>query len=67
VLSGNAPVVFKPNKDNIIEYYAGKSDKEFEEIVNKFPFIQTAKKTLRPFWANKFPTDVAKISVEFEE
>jgi hypothetical protein len=67
VLSGTAPVVFRPNKQNIIDYYVGKPVSEFSDIINKFQFINTAKKTVRPFWATKFPTDPSKITVEFEE
>jgi hypothetical protein len=67
VLSGTAPVVFKPNKQNIIDYYTGKPVSEFVDIVNKFQFINTAKKTVRPFWASSFPTDTSKITVEFAE
>jgi hypothetical protein len=67
VLSGTAPVVFKPNKQNIIDYYAGKPVSEFVDIVNKFQFINTAKKTVRPFWASSFPSDTSKITVDFAE
>ena len=67
VLSGTAPVLFKPNKQNIIDYYVGRPVSEFSEIANKFQFINTARKTVRPFWSTSFPTDPSKITVEFEE
>jgi hypothetical protein len=67
VLSGTAPVVFKPNKQTIIDYYAGKPVSEFVDIINKFQFINTAKKTVRPFWASSFPSDTSKITVDFTE
>jgi hypothetical protein len=67
VLSGTAPVLFKPNKQNIIDYYVGRPVSEFSEIANKFQFINTARKTVRPIWSTSFPTDPSKITVEFEE
>ncbi len=67
VLSGTAPVIFKPNIQNIKDYYVGKPLSEFADIVNKFQFISTAKKSIRPLWATAFPSDASKISVDFAE
>ncbi len=67
VLTGSAPVVFYPDKQAILEYYAGKPVSEFNDIVKKFQFIESASRVVRPFWNTTFPTNISKIKVNFEE
>ena len=66
-VTGPAPSVFYPNKQEILEYYAGKPVSEFENITKKFQFVEGAKRVIYPFWNSKFPTNISKITVEFEE
>ena len=67
VLTGSAPVIFYPDKQAIIEYYAGRPVLEFNDIAKKFQFIESASRVIRPFWNQHFPTNIAKITVNFEE
>ncbi len=66
-VTGPAPAVFYPNKQEILEYYAGRPVSEFNDITKKFQFIESAKRVIYPFWNSRFPTNISKINVEFEE
>jgi hypothetical protein len=66
-LTGVAPAVFYPNKQQILEYYAGRPVSEFNDIAKRFQFIESAKRVIYPFWNTRFPTNIGKITVEFEE
>lgn len=66
-ITGLAPAVFYPNKQQILEYYAGRPVSEFNDIAKKFQFIESAKRVIYPFWNTRFPSNIAKITVEFEE
>jgi hypothetical protein len=66
-ITGSTLATFFPNKQTIAEYFAGKPQSEFTDIAKKFQFIQSAQKTMRPFWASQFPADVSKIKVEYNE
>ncbi len=66
-ITGPAPAVYYPNKQAILEYYAGRNVSDFNDITKKFPFIDSAKRVIYPFWNTRFPSSVAKIKVEFEE
>ncbi len=66
-VTGPAPAMFYPNKQEILEYYAGKPVSEFEDITKKFQFVESAKRIIYPFWNSKFPTNISKITVNFEE
>lgn len=63
IVTGTAPVVFKPNPQKIIDFVVGKNKSEFSEITKKIQFVESAKLTLRPFWATTFPSDREKIEV----
>lgn len=67
VLTGSAPAVYYPDKQAILEYYAGKPVSEFDNITKKFQFIESANRVIYPFWNTSFPTNISKIKVEFEE
>lgn len=67
VLTGSAPVVFYPDKEAILEYYAGKPVTEFNDIAKKFQFIDSASRVIRPFWNQNFPSNISKIKINFEE
>lgn len=66
-LTGVAPAVYYPSKQAILEYYAGRNVSEFNDIAKKFPFIDSAKRVIYPFWNTRFPTNISKITIEFEE
>jgi hypothetical protein len=66
-LTGVAPAVFYPNKQAILEYYAGRPVSEFNDIAKKFQFIESAKRVIYPFWNTRFPYNISKITIEFEE
>ncbi len=66
-VTGPAPAIFYPNKQEILEYYAGRSVSEFNDIGKKFQFVDSAKRVIYPFWNTRFPTNISKITVEFEE
>lgn len=66
-ITGLAPAVFYPNKQQILEYYAGRPVSEFNDIAKKFQFIESAKRVIYPFWNTRFPSNIAKITIEFEE
>lgn len=67
LVTGTAPVVYKPNKEKIIDFVVGKNKSEFSEITKKIQFIEGAKSVLRPFWSSTFPSDRDKITVVIEE
>jgi len=66
-VTGPAPAVYYPDKQIILEYYAGRSVSEFNDIAKKFQFVESAKRTIYPFWNTKFPSNISKIKIEFEE
>lgn len=66
-LTGSAPAIYYPDKQRILEYYAGRSVADFNNITKEFQFIQSAKRVIYPFWNTSFPTNISKIKVEFEE
>lgn len=66
-VTGPAPAIFYPNKQHILEFYAGRNVSDFNNITKQFQFIESAKRVIYPFWNSSFPTNISKISVEFEE
>jgi hypothetical protein len=66
-VTGPAPAIFYPNKQEILEYYAGRDVSEFNDITKKFQFIESAKRVIYPFWNTRFPSNIAKITLEFEK
>ena len=66
-VTGPAPAIYYPDKQAILEYYAGRPVSEFNDIAKKFQFIQGANRVIHPFWNTNFPTNISKIKVEFEE
>jgi hypothetical protein len=66
-VTGPAPAMFYPNKQEILEYYAGRPVSEFNDVTKKFQFVESAKRVIYPFWNTSFPTNISKITVEFEE
>jgi hypothetical protein len=66
-VTGPAPAVFYPNKQEILEYYAGRSVQDFNDITKKFQFVESAKRVIYPFWNTSFPSNISKITIEFEE
>lgn len=66
-VTGPAPAVFYPNKQEILEYYAGRPVSEFNDITKHFQFIDSAKRVIYPFWNTHFPSNISKITVEFDD
>lgn len=66
-VTGPAPAVFYPNKQEILEYYAGRPVSEFNDITKHFQFIDSAKRVIYPFWNTRFPSNISKITVEFDK
>ena len=66
-LTGVAPAIYYPNKQQILEYYAGRQVSEFNDIAKKFQFIDSAKRVIYPFWNTRFPSNISKITIDFEE
>lgn len=66
-ITGSAPAIFYPNKQEILEYYAGRPVSDFNDVTKKFQFIESAKRVIYPFWNTRFPSNISKITVEFEE
>jgi len=66
-VTGPAPAIFYPNKQEILEYYAGRSTSEFNDVTKKFQFVESAKRVIYPFWNTRFPSNISKITVNFEE
>jgi hypothetical protein len=56
-----------PNKQEILEYYAGRPVSEFNDITKKFQFVASAKRVIYPFWNTRFPSNISKIEVEFDD
>jgi len=62
-LAGTANVVWKIDTAKIAGAVAGKTRDSAQIILQGFPEINRASLILRPFWAQTFPQDPAKISV----
>jgi flagellar basal body-associated protein FliL len=67
IITGNAPVVFRPNKEKVIDFVLGIPKADFTEITKKIQYIDEARSTIRPFWATSFPDNRDKIEVVLEE
>jgi hypothetical protein len=66
-VTGPAPAVFYPDKQAVLEYYAGRPVSEFNDITKHFQFIESAKRVIYPFWNTSFPSNISKITVEFDD
>jgi hypothetical protein len=66
-VTGPAPIMLYPNKQEILEYYAGRPVSEFNDITKKFQFVASAKRVIYPFWNTRFPSNISKIEVEFDD
>ena len=66
-ITGVAPAIYYPNKQKIREFYAGRSVSEFGDIAKNFQFIESAERSIYPFWNTRFPSNLAKITVDFKE
>jgi|GEM_PF-469056 hypothetical protein len=62
-LGGTPHIVWAIDKKEIIFALLGTSRKKFDEIMNAFPGIASAKASLHPFWNGEFPQDEKDILV----
>jgi flagellar basal body-associated protein FliL len=67
IITGNAPVVFRPNKEKVVDFVLGIPKADFTGITKKIQYIDEARSTIRPFWATSFPDNRDKIEVVLEE
>ena len=62
--SGVADVVWNIDKDTLSKSIAGKNKEDFNSIISKYPSVDKAKATIRPFWEKAFPKDIRDITVK---
>lgn len=62
-LTGNVTIVWHVDAEKIAGAVAGKSRGDAQIALTSFPEVDKATLVLRPFWANSFPGDPAKIKV----
>jgi hypothetical protein len=50
----------------LVEELVGKNLAEAKNIFNKYPVIEKAELTIKPFWLNSLPFDASKINVKIK-
>ena len=65
-LKGTPELTWTVSEDIIIADLLGQAKEDFNEILAKYPTVESAKATLRPFWKSKFPEDSAKITIKID-
>ncbi len=63
-LTGNIVVVFKVDEEKLKNELLGKQKNILSEILPNFPSIKSAELSLKPFWLQKFPSNLKAISIE---
>lgn len=66
-LAGNVTIEWIVEEDKIAGAVAGKTRNSAEVVLTGFPEVDSAVLVLRPFWANTFPQDPAKVTVEVKK
>jgi hypothetical protein len=54
------------NTKKLVEELVGKNLAEAKNIFNKYPVIEKAELTIKPFWLNSLPFDASKINVKIK-
>ncbi|NTW47843.1 MAG: hypothetical protein HGA48_02810 [Candidatus Yonathbacteria bacterium] len=62
-LGGTPHIVWTVDKKEVLSAIVGRSKKEFDETMKKFPAIASAQASMHPFWKGEFPEDAKDISV----
>ncbi len=62
-LSGAVKIVWNIDGNKIVGDLLGKSKKDFEQILLKYPNIDSASSVIKPFWEGSFPDKAEKIKV----
>ncbi len=63
-LSGDAKLVWKIDSDKFIDEVLGKSKENFNQILLKYPSIDRAELSIRPFWKGSLSEEKEKIEVK---
>lgn len=63
-VSGAAKIKFITDEANLASDLAGVKRSGVDAILAKYPSIESASVTIRPFWERAFPNEVAKIKIE---
>lgn len=63
-LKGTPELIWTVNQDIIIKSLLGAAKQNFNEILGKYPTVERAKATLRPFWKSTFPDNPSKITIK---
>lgn len=63
-LKGTPELTWIVDQNVIIKDLLGKAKEDFNRILAKYPTVEQAKATLRPFWKSTFPTDPSKITIK---
>lgn len=62
-LRGTAKIVWKVDENNLIKNLLGQSKKNFNQILFKYPNIDSANVVINPFWKSSFPDKSKDIKV----
>lgn len=63
-LKGEINAPHKVNENNIIQSLAGKSKKEFTNILSSFESVNEANLSIKPIWQTKIPKEIKKIKLK---
>ncbi|OGZ19150.1 MAG: hypothetical protein A2494_01275 [Candidatus Lloydbacteria bacterium RIFOXYC12_FULL_46_25] len=66
-LKGTPELTWTVSEDIIIADLLGQAKEDFNEILAKYPTVESAKATSRPFWKSKFPEDPTKITIKIAD
>lgn len=62
-LSGNVSIVWKIDQEKFISDLLSKQKSDFNQILSKYPSIDSAELVMRPFWKSSFPDKASKIEI----
>lgn len=62
-LTGTSKIIWKVDQTSFINDVLGKKKTEFNQILSKYPNIDSAELVLRPFWKSSFPDKSKSIQV----
>jgi hypothetical protein len=65
-IEGTHSLVYTVDKEAIAKSLAGVSREAVKQELAKFPEIEKAVATIRPFWRDTLPSNPTKITVSFE-
>jgi len=62
-LAGPLEIVWKVDGDKLAADMLGQPQKSFNDILSKYPNIDSAQLVLRPFWKTSLPSKLTEIKV----